>query len=151
MKIENQTESRLQQFMTYGSSLCGAAAAAALQSFSGGISFKFSIYTLVAAIVGFAMFVAFWKLLFSRRKDKRTKLLLGAVTAVLIAGGLAGVLYPLKFVARTEFPQLVTGLVAAALALSGGVILLIGCKRFFDADEQKNTEVNHPPGNDERN
>lgn len=124
--------------MTYGSGLCGAAVAAALQSFRGGMIFAFSIYTLIAATLGFAAFVLFWNLFFSERKDKRTKIIFAGVTVILIAGGVAGVLYPLRFVASQEFPNLVKGLVAAALALLGGALLLWRCKQFFDADEQKN-------------
>lgn len=137
MNTENQTESRLQQLMTYGSSLCGAFAAAALQAFRGGMSFEFSFYTLVAAVVGFAVFVAFWKLILAERKTIQTKVLLGGVIVILITGAIAGVLYPLRFVSSHEFPNLVKGLVAAALALSGGAFLLFRCKRFFDADERR--------------
>lgn len=123
--------------MTYGSSLCGAVVAAALQAFRGGMSFEFSFYTLLAAVIGFAAFVVFWKLFFAERKDKRSKVLFVGVTVLLIAGGVAGVLYPLRFVSSHEFPNLVKGLIAAALALSGGAILLFKCKRFFDADERR--------------
>jgi hypothetical protein len=137
MKTENKSESTLQQFMTYGSSLCGAFVAAALQAFRGGMSFEFSIFTLIAAVIGFVAFVVFWKLFFSERKKRQTKIIFIAVTIILIAGGVAGVLYPLRFVASHEFPNLVKGLVAAAFALSGGALLLFGCKRFFDADERR--------------
>jgi hypothetical protein len=137
MKTENQSESRLQQFMTYGSSLCGAVVAAALQAFRGGMSFEFSILTFLAAVFGFVAFVVFWKLLFSERKNKRTRIYFAGVTVLLIAGGIAGVLYPLRFVSSHEFPNLVKGLIAATLALSGGAFLLFRCKRFFDADERR--------------
>lgn len=144
MKMENKTdktETILQQFIIYGSSLCGAFVAAALQAFRGGMSFSFSVYTFLAAVVGFAAFVLFWKLFFSARASKHSRFLFVVVSVVLIVGGLAGVLYPLRFVAHTEFPNLVTGLVAAALALSGGALFLFGCKRFFDADEKNHTHA----------
>lgn len=137
MKTETQSESTLQKFMTYGSSLCGAFAAAALQSFRGGMSFHYSIFTLAAAVIGFLVFVAFWKLFFSERKGTREKVIFVLVTIVLIGGGVAGVLYPLRFVASHELPNLLKGLVAAAFALSGGALLLFSCKRFFDADERR--------------
>ena len=138
MKVENKTESKLQQIIIYGSGLSGGALAALLQSFRGGMSFAPSIFTVVAAVAGFAAFVLFWKLLFLEHRDKRAKILLASITILLIAGGLTGVLYPLKYVAKNEFPNLVTGIVAAVFALSGAALLLWSCKRFLDADERLN-------------
>lgn len=141
MKAETKFESTLCQIIIWGSSLGGAVGAAALQAFRPPMLFVFSAYTVVAFFLGFGIFLAFWKLFFAERKDTRTKFLYYAVTVILIASGLAGVVYPMRFVAKENLRELIIGFVLAVGALSGVAMMLVFCKRFLDEDERKNSEI----------
>jgi len=117
--------------VTWGSSLCGAIAVATLQSFRLPSSFDFSFFTVVAFFLGGGVFWAYWSLIFSNRRFRDLRRWQILLTAILVTIGLAGVLYPLRFVNETERSQLFTGLITAVFALSGVGLLLLGCRRLF--------------------
>src|SRR5689334_18745037 len=112
-------ESRLQNIVIWGSALGGAVLAATLQAYRLPSSFEFSGYTVLALLLGGGVFWAYWKLFFIQRQFRGLKLLQQLFTGILIAAGLAGVLYPLRFVGREQLPQLFIGLTTAVFALSG--------------------------------
>src|SRR5579872_3805174 len=136
MNSKLEANSTLRWIVTWGSSVCGAIAVATLQSFRLPSSFDFSFFTVVAFLLGGGVFWAYWSLIFSNRRFRVLGKLQISLTAILVAIGLAGVLYPLRFVDDTERSQLLTGLITAAFALSGVGLLLLGCRWLFkDGDK----------------
>ncbi|WP_150107596.1 hypothetical protein [Pedosphaera parvula] len=138
MDKNTQLASNLQSIVIWGSALGGAVLAATLQAYRLPSSFEFSGYTMAASAVGGVVFWAYWKLFFVKRQFRGFKLLQFLFTVVLIGAGLAGVLYPLRFVSREQLPQLFIGLSTAVFALSGVGLLLRGCKLMFEEDERNN-------------
>jgi CDP-diglyceride synthetase len=140
MDTNVQLESNLRRIVIWGSAVSGAVLAATLQAYRLPSSFEFSGYTAIAFLIGGAVFWGYWKMFFMERQFRGFKALRFVLTVLLVAAGLAGVLYPLRFVGREQLPQLFTGLVMAAFALSGVGMLLLGCKRLFDEDEKQNVK-----------
>ena len=114
-----------------------------LQAAEGGLSFEFSIGVLPAFLAGMAAAWVYWSLA-SRlilpadgRADpasaRRKFIGFGLVMAV---GTLAAFLYPLRFVPREKLPDILQGLVMAALVLGGIGWVILRIKRFFDADAE---------------
>lgn len=144
MKTRADNEWVLKQIIIWGSSLAGGFGAASMEALEPNLSFALSFKTLIAFLCGTALVVAFWKSIFHPTIGPCRKILRLVTSVLLIAGGFAGVLYPLRFVAPSQFPALITGLAVAVCALSGVAALLYLCKRFFDEDERKNTEKDNP-------
>lgn len=140
MKTPADNEWVLKQIIIWGSSVAGGFGAASMQALETNLSFALSYKTLVAFVCGMALVVAFWKSIFHPLTGARQRVLRLVTSGLLIAGGFAGVLYPLRFVSPSQFPALITGLSVAVCALGGVATLLYLCKRFFDEDERKNTE-----------
>lgn len=140
MKTRTDNEWVLRQIIIWGSSLAGGFGVASMQALEPDLSFTLSYKTLIAFVCGMALVVAFWKSIFHPSSGKRRKVLRLVTSVLLIAGGLAGVLYPLRFVDPSQFPALITGLSVVVCALGGVATLLYLCKRFLDEDEREREE-----------
>jgi hypothetical protein len=145
---ENTRLLNLRRIVIWTSSFSGGALAATLQSFRLPVALEFSGYTVLAFVLGWGIFWAYWKIFFMEHEIRGMKLWRIATTALLIMAGLAGVLSPLRFVNHDQLPELFTGLITAAIALSGVVLLLLGSKWLFDQDEKENTAAPNQPAPD---
>ena len=137
MKTRTDNAWVLKQIIIWGSSLAGGFGAASMQALQPNLSFALSFKTLIAFVCGLALVATFWKSIFHPLIGARRKFLRVVTSVLLVAGGFAGVLYPLRFVAPSQFPALITGLSVAVCALGGVATLLYLCKRFLDEDERK--------------
>jgi hypothetical protein len=124
--------------MIWGSSLVAGFGTASLQALQPGLSFQISIKTFVAFAIGAGVLAVCWRVIVNPSTERSQKVRRFAVSALLAVAGLAGLLYPLRFVAPAQFRPLCIGIAMALCALSGVAILLLMCKRIFDADERNN-------------
>lgn len=136
MKPSLDNESLLKHIIIWGSALAGGFGMASMQALQPNLTFAFSFKTAMAFLGGAVLVVAFWKSIFHPATGPRQKVFRIITSALLIAAGFGGILYPLRFVAPNQFPALLTGLSVAVCALSGVAGLLFLCKRFFDRDER---------------
>jgi uncharacterized membrane protein YeiB len=133
--------------MVFATALAFGALVASLEALRGspaGLSFHVSIRTLVAFLIGAGVAVACWKLMDSGNSStQRAGRIIGV--AVLVATGLAGLLYPLQFVARDKLPDILIGLAIAVFALSLVGALLWLVHRFLDADTSREEQKARKP------
>src|ERR1051326_2323090 len=134
MKGQVDNERALRRIMICGSSLAAGFGTASLQALQPGLSFRISINTAVAFLIGAAVLAVCWRIILNRSLERRQKLTRLAVLAMLALAGLAGLLYPLRFVAPDQLRPLRIGIAMALCALSGVATLLLMCKRMFDRD-----------------
>jgi len=138
VETESRNERDLRRIMIIGSSIGAGVAVAFTQALQPDFSMRFTWYSLIAFAIGAAWFVLFWKLLFSPRPIFQGKVARFAIVGVMLVSGIAGFLYPMKFVPRHNYHDLVIGLAAAVCALTGVAVLLLLCKKFLDNDARKN-------------
>jgi hypothetical protein len=108
-----------------------AGVTAALGRSPAGFSFKMSTAAVAAFAVGAAGGLLFWKVVAQKALGARSGALL------LVLGGAALFLYPLRFVPLDKLPEIAQGLGTAFAAISFGLYLLWRVKRFFDADSAR--------------
>ncbi len=106
-----------------------AATLEALRPSAAGFAFKVSAWTFVAFAMGLAAGLLYWKL------EAGSRLVGRIANAVLLLAGVAGFLYPLRFVPEDKMTDIGIGLGLAVCALSLGGFLLWRLKRFFDKDD----------------
>jgi hypothetical protein len=149
MNQDSTNQRRLYPVVTYSSALAFGTMIASLEALrmgAAGITFQLTYRTFIAFVLGGAIVVPFWRLIFHGSSLSRRKLTLLwiAVVAVLVLLGIGAFLYPLRYVPREKLQEITTGLVTAVCALSGVAFLLWGVKRFVDSD-QKQEDLIHPP------
>lgn len=103
---------------------------------------------VVAFLVGALLGLGFWRLLMkwglTRAADgksdprQRSRTVLFAVLVVL--GGVALFLYPLRFVSRGKLIEILIGMVTAGLAVSVAAWLFFRVKRFLDEDTDQQSD-----------
>jgi len=104
---------------------------ASLQAWKGH-GWEFSGQTLLEFLIGAAVMVGYWRIMFHPSSSRRQKALRFAATILIFLAGVAFFLYPLKFVQAAFLPEIRTGLITALCALSGVCALLFLAKRLFD-------------------
>jgi len=104
------------------------AALEALRRSPVGFTFHVSVWTFVAFAAGCAAGLFYWRL------AARSRLASRMGTALLLAAGVGGFLYPLRFVPADKMGEIAIGLSFAVCALTIVVFLLWRLKRFFEAD-----------------
>ncbi len=107
-----------------------AASTEALRSNAAGFCFQASFRTAVAAVIGGAGAVLYWKLAGRGLADARK----GAW--LLVLAGLGFFLYPLRFVSPEKLAETLQGLAFAVVALSTVGFMLWRVKRFLDEDTE---------------
>ena len=119
------------------------AALASLSRGPTGLAMQWSVKTVVAFLIGAPVGYYYWRLVArnhahpvaDRSRVNRASILLFGV-------GFCAFLYPLRFVPAEKFPDIVTGLGFAALALSLGGILLWRLRTALEADGEEHRK--HP-------
>jgi hypothetical protein len=137
MKAQVDSKSLLGQIMIWGTSLAVGFAAASLAALQPDFSFRLSPRTFLAGAMGAAFTACYWRILLSSTGSGRKYLRVGA-SALLFCGGVAGFLYPLRFIAPDNYSDVLAGLAIAFCGLTGVALLLFWCKRFLDKDSQNN-------------
>src|SRR6266566_1501435 len=122
----------LRRIMVLSSSVACGFAAASLEALQPDFSFHVSGKTPVAFAVGAALVWIYWRIIFSASKAPRQNRLRFTASALLILAGVAGFLYPLRFIAPNNYADVLIGLAIAFGVLSGVAGLLLYCKRFLD-------------------
>jgi len=138
---DTKNERDVLRIMIWGSAVAFGFLAAALQALRprpAGFTFNISALTWLAFILGTGVGVIFWKIVLSRAGGAREKRVRFVIELVLLLLGAAAFLYPLRFVPSEKLPELLIGLVTAAVALSIVAGLLIMMGRFLGSDEKKN-------------
>jgi hypothetical protein len=107
---------------------CMAATLEALRPSAAGFGFSVSAWTFVAFAIGLGAGLLYWKL------EAGSRLVGRVANAVLLLGGVAGFLYPLRFVPEDKMTDIGIGLGLAVCALSLGGFMLWRLKSFFDKD-----------------
>ncbi len=118
--------------MSVSSALCFGAIVATIQSLEkdqSGFAFHVTFATAVAFVLGTLAGLACWWIVPINNFTRRLS------TPVLLLIAAASFFYPLRFLPRDKFWDLLQGLSLAAFALSLGAILLLKLKKFFDADQ----------------
>jgi hypothetical protein len=108
----------------------------ALYNDTSGFSFHFSVGTLAAFAIGFAVGLIYWRIV-SLDAAGGASLLLRASSFLLLLGGVAAFLYPLRFLPAEKLHEVLQGLTAAVVALSLIALMLWRLKIFFDQDAAK--------------
>lgn len=150
MNDDSQTQRRLYPIFTFSTALAFGCMLASLESLrpdSAGFHFEPSYKTLIAFVAGAAIAFPLWRLILNgtRLGQRNLSLATGLMVVVLLVLGVGAFLYPLRYVPRDKWPEIRTGLITAACALSGVACLLWGVKRFVDSDEKSEEEKENPP------
>src|SRR5207302_6737638 len=127
--MQRDLKSVLGRIMVFGSSLVGGFATASLEALQPGFSFRISVMTFVAFAAGFGLLSLYWKILFHPSRSPAHRRLRRAASVLLALGGIAGFLYPLRFIAHSNVREVAAGLVMALGAVVGVAALLLFCKR----------------------
>jgi hypothetical protein len=127
----------LLRIVTFGSALTWGGIMASLQALTpagAGFSFHVTWLTFAAFIAGTAAVYFFWQIVLRKTADTHQKLWRFIAELLLILSGMAAFLYPLRFVPRSKLPEISIGLAFAIVALSIVALLLLGIRRFLNAD-----------------
>lgn len=141
MNSDSKNQQRLYPIFTASTALAFGCMFATLESLrpdSAGFTFELSYKTFIAFVAGGAIAFPVWRLILNgtRLGERNLSLATGTMVVLLLVVGVGAFLYPLRFVPRSKWPEIRTGLLTAVCALSGVAGLLWGVKRFMDADEK---------------
>jgi hypothetical protein len=138
MTSENQ--SNLRQIMVWGSAVGAGFGAGSLAALRPHLDFAFSYKPVVAFLVAAMVVYFYWQLIFRSLDEPGLRVRRNAATVLLCFLGVAGLLYPIRFIAPTNYGEVLTGLITAFIALSGVAMLLLLMARFFN-DEKLSEET----------
>ena len=127
--------------MVWGSSLAFGFLGAALQALRPeptGFTFRVSVMTFAAFLIGTGIGYVFWKIILNRTGGTRQRSVRFFVEVLLLLLGVAAFLYPLRFVPADKLPEMFIGLITAVISLSllAGVLIEVG--RFFESGDKQN-------------
>lgn len=130
----------LSRIMVLGSSVAVGFGAASMEALQPNFSFHISMMTLVAFALGFILLHIYWRILLHPSEAPAQKRLRFIASCFLACGGVAGFLYPLRFIAPSNHKEVAAGLLMALCAALGVAALLLLCKRFLDEDARSNDD-----------
>jgi hypothetical protein len=100
-----------------------------------GVSFTFTLGTLVAIVCGAVFGWLPWRLAASGlSRAGKTSWLFRASAALVLLSGIAGCLYPLRFVPAEKLPEVLKGLIVAVCVLSTLAFVLWRLRCFLERD-----------------
>jgi hypothetical protein len=105
----------------------------ALRSTPSGFLIEITWVTWLTFLLGAAAVTPCFQTILSSESKPRRRVALG----IIIAIGLVSFLYPLRFVPRERLGAILTGLLAAAFALSCVAGCLLLARRYFERDDQE--------------
>jgi hypothetical protein len=129
-------DQRLFKIASYSTALAFGAVLASDQALikdASGFSFHLSMGTPAVFAVGFAAGLIYWRIVLAGATGGRA-LLLRISSFLLLLGGVASFLYPLRFLPAERLPEVFIGLSTAAVALSLVAFVLWQFKKFFDQE-----------------
>lgn len=141
MANETRSDSQFFGVMVYGLALgfggvC--ASLASIRSTPAGFTIDLSLRTALAFVLGTVLMVPCFRIiLFSESKKRKL-----VAWSIVGATGLAGFLYPIRFVPTEKMRDIVVGLISAVFALSGIAALMILTHRFLEADRKSSDDKN---------
>ncbi len=129
-------DQRLFKIASYATALAFGAALASDQALArdaSGFSFHLSMGTPAAFAVGFVAGLIYWKIVLAGSTGGRA-LLLRVSSFLLLLGGVAAFLYPVRFLPAEKLPEVFTGLSTAAVALSLVAFVHRQFKNYFERE-----------------
>jgi len=146
MQNEAKNERDVMRIMISGTAVAFGFLAASLQALRpnpAGFTFQVSLLTFLAFAVGVGIVFVFWKIILNRSGGARQKSLRFWAELLLLFLGMGAFLYPLRFVPAEKLPEMLTGLITAACALSLMACLLVMMGRFLESDDRENQLSSH--------
>jgi hypothetical protein len=114
-----------------------AASVEALRPTRTGFTFEISFRTFVAFALGAALGWGYWRVAANVSTRRGGRLTPGVKLSLFLLVGAAAFLYPLRFVPREKFWDILIGLVLAAGAISSIVYMLFRLKRSLDRENEE--------------
>jgi hypothetical protein len=130
---ETKNERDIRRIMVAGTAIGFGFMAASLEALHSGFTFQITWRTFAAFILGTAVVVPFWKVVFGLVTGNRARSRHVWTALLFLLIGIGAFLYPSRFVPAEKRPELYTGLVIAACALGTGAILLVIIGRFLES------------------
>lgn len=142
---DTPTQKRLYPIFTLSTALAFGSMLATLEALrpdGDGFTFQVTYKTAIAFLAGGAIAFPVWRIILNgtRLGQRQMSFATGTMVVLLLVVGVGAFLYPLRFVPRSKWPEIRTGLITAACALSCVACLLWGVKRFMDTDEKTEEE-----------
>ncbi|HEX4120485.1 MAG TPA: hypothetical protein VH619_07710 [Verrucomicrobiae bacterium] len=141
MNSESGADRGLLRVMILGTaSACGAMAASleALRARAAGFYFQITWRTGVAFVIGTALILWIWRIMLDESDTPRQRFARQLAKTFLFASAAAAFLYPLRFVPKSQMPDIAIGLGLAIFVLSIIGFLVWKTRRFLETDEQEN-------------
>ncbi|MDB6030698.1 MAG: hypothetical protein JWM16_1036 [Verrucomicrobiales bacterium] len=130
--MTTSNERNLREIMIWGSAIGAGFGAASLAALQPHLDFAFSYRPVLAFIVAMALVYFYWNLIFRSLDEPALRVRRNVATGLICLLGIAGLLYPIRFIAPHNYGEVMTGLITAFVALSGVAALLLLCRRFFN-------------------
>src|SRR5438046_477285 len=96
--VQTGNKSALARIMIFGSSIAAGFAAASLAALQPNFSFRLSLKTFAGFAAGFLLLYVYWRILFHPSKTPAQRRLRLAASMLLALCGIAGFLYPLRYI-----------------------------------------------------
>ena len=137
MPSETRNDRQLNAIIVYGLSLAFGGLIASLQALHptpSGFAIVFSLWTVVAFLLGAAAMVPCFHVII----HSQSKYLRRASLTFVVLVGLAAFFYPMRVVPHEKYRPVFIGLAVAVAALSILAFLLLMLYRFFESDQKQN-------------
>jgi hypothetical protein len=121
--------------MIWGSAIGAGIGAGSLAALQPHLEFAFSYRSVIAFVLATMLVYCYWKLIFRSLEVPNLKVKRNVATVLMCLLGVAGLLYPIRFIAPHNYGEVLTGLITAFIALSGVATLLLLTARFFNQEQ----------------
>ncbi len=101
----------------------------------GGLTFHWRWQVLVWTVIGFLSTIYFWRKVWPKNRPKGSRMDITKGAAVVLLPALWWLTFPLRSLSGEHFRQVMEGLIAAAIVLAFGALMLIRLARSFESDE----------------
>ena len=141
MSVERGEDRGLLGIMILGTALaCGALGASleALRARTAGFYFKISWRTGLVFVCGTLLILWIWRIMLDETDSPRQRLSRRLAKAFLFAFAAGAFLYPLRFVPKSQLPDVAIGLTLAIFVLSIIGVVIWKTRRFLEQEEKEN-------------